>query len=165
MTSAFFSILLNDASRLLRPETVTVLSPHPSSINPSSPYESHPNATPLLALSDLSTFFSTPLPATVHSAKSINTKPRQTNTHVTHKVAFYAARIISTPSNVLSTLADELMLRAEVVKREGLHETEMGSEDPQRRMIELSETERKVAQLPKSEGRQEAKPIVIEELA
>lgn len=164
MTSAFFSILLNDASRLLRPKAVTVLSPHPSSINPSSPYESHPNNTSLLALSDLSAFFSTSLPVNSHSTKSTNSKPRQTNTHITHKLTFYAARIISTPSNVLSILADELMLRAEVVRREGLHETERGSEDPKRRMIELSETERKVVQLPKSKGRREAKPVVIEEL-
>ncbi|KAK7687637.1 hypothetical protein QCA50_008852 [Cerrena zonata] len=164
MTSAFFSILLNDASRLLRPKAVTVLSPHPSSTNTSSPYESHPNTTSLLALSDLSVFFSTPLPVNARSAKSTNSKPHQTNTHVTHKVAFYAARIISTPSNVLSTLADELMLRAEVVRREGMSETGRGNEDPKRRMIELSETERKVVQLPKSEGGREAKPIVIEEL-
>lgn len=166
MTSAFFSVLLYDAARLLRPVPVTVLPSHSSSTGAFSSFESHPNTTTLLALSDLSEFFSTPLPANAHSSKSINSKSRQTNTHITHKVTFYAARVISTPTQVLTNLADELMLRAEVVRRESTDESEKGNGDGERRMIELSETEKQAIQSPKSTGDgRETRRVVIEELA
>ncbi|CAL1715449.1 unnamed protein product [Somion occarium] len=152
MTSTFFAILLNDASKLLRPSPVTVL---PNDTTSSSPYESHTNANALRALSDLSSFFS--------STKG--DKPRPANVHITHKLTFYAARIISTPTNVLGMLADEVMLKAEAVKREG---AQAETEKKPTRPIELTEAEKSQAsgreKVEALSSIERGKRVVIEEL-
>ena len=138
MTSSFFAVLLNDASKLLRPSPVTVLPTNLTPTSPSSPYQSHPNSQTLLALSDLSSLFSTAL-SIPNDSSNASLKLRQPNTHITHKLIFYAARIISTPTDVLRMLADELMLRAELARREGAQGEQKNEEG---KMIELSEAEK-----------------------
>ncbi|OCH87816.1 hypothetical protein OBBRIDRAFT_813960 [Obba rivulosa] len=110
VNAQLFSLLLRDVSTLLRPSTVSVLS-STSTDNLSS----HPSATLLLALSDLSALFSAPAPASAPGVAPTPPKPSA----AAHKLAFYAAHVASTPAAVLRMLADEAVLRAEVVGREG----------------------------------------------
>jgi hypothetical protein len=102
MTPSFFSLLMCDAAKLLRPSTVVAIS---TTGNPDS-FMEHPSANALLVLSDTSTLFQS------QPAKSSAPNP------ITAKLAFYAARIVSTPSYVLIALADEAVARAKLVERE-----------------------------------------------
>ncbi|KAJ3482588.1 hypothetical protein NLI96_g6878 [Meripilus lineatus] len=93
------SILLQDVSKLLRPSPVTVLSDNPSL------HSSHPNYTALLALSDIASIFQPSNPK---------------GNHITHKLKFYAAKILATPTVVVAMLSEEVMTRAKRAEKEGL---------------------------------------------
>lgn len=161
MTSTFFAILLNDASKLLRPSPVTVLPTELTPASPSPSYASHPNSQTLLALSDLSSLFSA-TPSIHHDSSKPRPKPYQPNAHITHKLTFYAARIISTPTDVLRMLADELMLRVELVRREGAQGEQKNTEG---RMIELSDAEKMDVGQPKlGPELHQRRRVTIEEL-
>lgn len=101
MAPPFFALLMRDAARLLRPSSVVPL----VSTEPTESFADHPSASALLALSDVSGLFerletsSTPHP-------------------VSAKLAFYAARVVSTPTYILAALADEAMARAGLVEQE-----------------------------------------------
>lgn len=108
MTPQSLALLLRDTSALLRPPPVRVLAPSADDL------AAHPSAALLLALSDLSALFSGPS-APPSSAAPAPAKPSA----AAHKLAFYAAHAARTPPAVLRMLADEAVLRAEVVAREG----------------------------------------------
>lgn len=148
MTPAFFALLLRDSATLLRPSTVVELGDaiQGSSSNTlggsvSRDLEGHPSANTLRALSDLSTLFS----GSVHSSSSASsasssapsraaTKPTAATSkhiHVTHKLTFYAAHVLSVPPLLLRALADEAACRAEIVAREGV-DVQSGSGNTQR---------------------------------
>ncbi|EMD38803.1 hypothetical protein CERSUDRAFT_92834 [Gelatoporia subvermispora B] len=111
-----FALLLRDTSTLIRPSTVTVVSPSPSSSS-TADLSSHPSATLLLALSDVSALFSPPPQAP--PAPSPTPPPPQKPSPAAHKLVFYAAHIAGAPPAVLRMLADEAVLQAEAVLREG----------------------------------------------
>jgi hypothetical protein len=90
------SVLLQDASILMRPHSVTEI---PNGPDAEKSMHSHPSSSCLLVLSDIAALFAR---ASKH-------------THVGHKLVFYAAHLMSTPSFVLSVLADELSERAKLM--------------------------------------------------
>jgi len=94
MSNALFSLLLRDAAFLLTPIFVTELAG--STSNSETMARSHPHSTSVLALSDLFDVF------------SIEDGDKAEN-HITHKINFYAAYIMSTPSVVLRGLVQEMM--------------------------------------------------------
>ncbi|KAJ3482592.1 hypothetical protein NLI96_g6876 [Meripilus lineatus] len=99
LNPTLLSILLHDVSKLLRPSPVIVLSEN------SSPHSSHPHYMALLALSDIASIFQPPNPK---------------GNHITHKLKFYAAKILTTPTVVLAILSEEVMTRAKRAEKEGL---------------------------------------------
>ncbi|KAI0825502.1 hypothetical protein BC629DRAFT_1447878 [Irpex lacteus] len=102
MTPAFFALLMRDAAKLLQPATVVALS------DPTGQrLDEHPSANALLAFSDISNVFQ------LSASKKTSTNP------TVAKLAFYAARIINTPSSVLIALSSEAIARAKLVEREG----------------------------------------------
>ncbi|KAF5316000.1 hypothetical protein D9619_006332 [Psilocybe cf. subviscida] len=110
-TGDLFSVLLRDAARLMRPFAITELS------NDDSPTgnmisAAHPLTMPLLMLSDLYHLYE----------KSAVPGPAQSNTknnHVTLKLWFYANHILSTPHQILWTLAGELEAEARRYEQQG----------------------------------------------
>jgi len=84
-----FSLLLRDASTLIQPLAVTAV--HTNPIDPAT----HPHVNLVLMLSDLARLF---------EREGNNQKP----SHVVHKLLFYAAHVLSTPSPVLRALALQL---------------------------------------------------------
>ncbi|KAF8967705.1 hypothetical protein BDZ97DRAFT_1656008, partial [Flammula alnicola] len=111
MTSELFSLLLGDAARLLKPLRVTHVMPTSVEMPTSEALvlPSHPHIMPVLVLSDLNELFS-PAP---RLGSSQDSQVRSKGNHVTHKLLFYAVHILSTPSVILETLADEMTTRAE----------------------------------------------------
>lgn len=109
MTPSFFALLMRDASQLLRPSIVMPLSSHPPPEDTATPppLDDHPCSQALFALSDISSLFSEPA----------SSKPGPNPSSA--KLAFYAARIASTPTYILKALADEASVRASLVEREG----------------------------------------------
>jgi hypothetical protein len=65
--------------------------------------DSHPQRLALLAISDLIRLFET------YQAGS-NAEIRPSNNHITHKLTFYAAHLLSTPSHRFATLAEESLI-------------------------------------------------------
>lgn len=105
MNSTLFSLLLHDTSRLIRPLPVTMATSHttpPKEIDPTS----HPHLNLILVLSDLSRLFELCLSRKV------------SRNHVTHKLMFYAAHVLSTPSPVLSALVEEIMQMTHIYESE-----------------------------------------------
>lgn len=94
MSNTLFSLLLRDAAFLLTPISVTELTG--STANSETMARSHPHSTSVLALSDLYDVFS-------------NEDGDKAENHITHKIIFYAAYILSTPSVVLRGLVQEMM--------------------------------------------------------
>ncbi|TFK39930.1 hypothetical protein BDQ12DRAFT_590462, partial [Crucibulum laeve] len=110
MTSDLFALLLRDAVELIKPRRVTQVessSPNTSDIDPSS----HPHNMLLFVFSDLSRLFET-LPS--NSSANEKLKPN----HVTYKLLFYAAHILSTPTPILQMLDEELSARARGFEQE-----------------------------------------------
>lgn len=97
------SLLLHDAAQLLRPRVVTVVSPSTGAL------ESHPKASSILVLSDLLKIFQ----PVGRSKQGSNSVTRQN--HVTMKLSFYIAHILSTPSAILSSLCDEIVAQSNTV--------------------------------------------------
>jgi hypothetical protein len=100
MTNELFSLLLRDAAFLLTPLFVTELAKSETMVR------SHPHSISILALSDLYDMF------LIEDDDKKRTGHRRGN-HITHKLIFYAAHILSTPSVVLRTLVQEMMDKAE----------------------------------------------------
>ncbi|KAI0337402.1 hypothetical protein BDW22DRAFT_1415935 [Trametopsis cervina] len=112
IASSLFALLMRDAATLLRPAPVVAIS---ESVSESSHAEldDHPAANALLALSDLSALFA-------HSSRPKATASQSSAPNPTvAKLAFYAARIVHTPSQVLHALVGEVAARAKLVEREG----------------------------------------------
>ena len=107
MRSELFALLLRDTAELIRPLPVTMVFAHQKSseIDPAT----HPHLNTILVLSDLTRLFET--------SPSLKTSSMTRPDHVTHKLAFYAAHILSTPSPVLRALAKELLQSALVYQR------------------------------------------------
>ena len=105
MTKELFSLLLRDAGLLLTPLLVTELTttPGPTTYSETMVY-SHPHIISILALSDLYDMFSVDDDEKGHKGN-----------HITHKLIFYAAHILSTPSDVLRTLVQEMIDKAEMI--------------------------------------------------
>lgn len=108
-SSDLFALLLQDAAHLLKPLWVTQLSSQPTQRGVD--YSSHPHGTPLLVLSDLSRLFSSPLRLAGSSSTA------GTN-HVTRKILFYLAYILSTPTTVLQNISRESAERADMYREE-----------------------------------------------
>jgi hypothetical protein len=107
MTAQFFSLLLRDTARLLRPAPVTVLPSNPASDNATSAayidecvLKLHASCVAVLALSDLS--------KVVETQKKKGTGQN----YMTRKLTFYAAQILSMPKQALVSISDELLARS-----------------------------------------------------
>ncbi|KAJ3516942.1 hypothetical protein NLJ89_g819 [Agrocybe chaxingu] len=115
MTSELLTLLLRDAAHLLNPRHVTEIT---SEVAEQSSQEtlvpaSHPHSMPILVLSDLHGLF-------------LNRPPKTPVNHITRKIVFYAAHVLSTPSLVLQTLVRELVSTAEkYAQAEGLESARM----------------------------------------
>lgn len=101
MTASFLAMLLRDTGQLLRPQLVTA-SPAADGVR----WTDHPHRLAILVLSDLSELFQSP-----------GGRPN----HVTHKLLFYAAHILSTPSPLLADLSNEIMERSRILESEAQH--------------------------------------------
>ena len=91
--TSLMSLLLHDTAHLLRPQMVTILLPKP---NAGTLPPSHPNATSIRVLSDISGLFSSP----------------QRQNHKTLKLSYYATHVLSTPTPILVAMSNELVVRA-----------------------------------------------------
>ena len=115
MTNELFSLLLRDAALLLTPLFVTELTTASGSTARSETMvRSHPHSISIRALSDLYDMFSV-------ECGQDNDKKRIGNhrgNHITHKLIFYAAHILSTPSDVLRTLVQEMIDKAKMMEKE-----------------------------------------------
>ncbi|KAG6869226.1 hypothetical protein C0993_009090 [Termitomyces sp. T159_Od127] len=110
VSSELFAVLLKDIAHLICPLPVTGVALGTQS---EEYYDaaSHPHLNTVLALSDLAKLFEHPM--------------NGTKSHVTHKLLFYAARIISTPSWILRTLAEDLAKRSAVYQTADNSEIEL----------------------------------------
>lgn len=102
MTNELFSLLLQDAALLLTPLFVTELTTSPGSAT----VRSHPNSMAIFALSDLHDMF----------LIGGQDEDKKRGNHITHKLMFYAAHILSTPSVILRTLVQEMIDKAEMIE-------------------------------------------------
>lgn len=127
MTRPFFSVLIHDTARLLRPSVVTEVSAALSRSEQAYPdLEGHPSANTLRVLSDLSKFFSDasrsrgPPPPSDFSGPvpTSNASSTLKTNHITHKLMFYAAHVLSVPAILLRALCDELDSRAQTIIQE-----------------------------------------------
>ena len=109
MTKELFSLLLRDAGLLLTPLFVTELTTPPGPTTKSETMvRSHPHSISILALSDLYDMFSA----------DDDKKSHNKGNYITRKLIFYAAHILSTPSDVLRTLVQEMIDKAEMIESE-----------------------------------------------
>ncbi|KAH6916035.1 hypothetical protein BKA70DRAFT_1254575 [Coprinopsis sp. MPI-PUGE-AT-0042] len=95
---AMLAVLLEDAAKLVTPLEVVEITTAPSEA-PSLDLLSHPHQIPLLLMSDLHSFFSRGM-----ESRQIPNSMK----HLTHKLVFYAAHMISMPTPLLRGLAREL---------------------------------------------------------
>ena len=113
MTNELFSLLLRDAALLLTPLFVTELTTTPgpkTKFDSETMVRSHPHSISILALSDLHDTF------LIERGQDHDDNRR--GNHITHKLVFYAAQILSTPSVVLRTLVHEMIDKAEMIEKE-----------------------------------------------
>lgn len=112
MTNELLSILLRDAATLLAPLFVTELATPSSAARSETVVCSHPHCMAVLALSDIHDMFS------IECRQDGDTEPpgRRKGNHITHKLIFYAAHILSTPSVILRALAQEMMDKAALIR-------------------------------------------------
>jgi len=106
MNPELFGFLLGDAARLIRPLPVTEL-PNQPIRNSDVPLTSHPHINPILVLSDMTKLF-----------EATSRDQKRAMNHVSPKLLFYAAHILSTPSSILQAVAQELVKRASTYKEE-----------------------------------------------
>ncbi|KAI0684010.1 hypothetical protein BC835DRAFT_1392190 [Cytidiella melzeri] len=111
MVPAFFALLIRDAARLLRPQPVVFLPEASSGLG--LKLNDHPCSNALLALSDVSSLFQSSPRGVANTLKPSPPDP------TVAKLAFYAARIITTSTSVLRSLCDEALARADLLEREG----------------------------------------------
>lgn len=119
MTPELFSLLLSDASALVRPSSVTPIDIQPTAVNTATAdfdIASHPHKSLILVLSDLAKLFQSLHPS--NDSVSHNPKPNQ----IIHKLLFYAAHILSTPSLLLRAVAQELADRSITVKQQSVND-------------------------------------------
>jgi hypothetical protein len=103
-----FSLILEDASIILRPRVVTevkgVIEPDRSgNITP----DSHPNEAVLRVLSDMATLYG-------HGDVERST-PKRRDVATSHKLEYYAARVVCVPAMTLRVLADEVLARSKLI--------------------------------------------------
>ncbi|KAG6890083.1 hypothetical protein C0995_012032 [Termitomyces sp. Mi166 len=98
VSSELFAVLLKDAAHLICPLPVTAV---PLGSGPEGYFDvpSHPHLNVVLALSDLAKLLERPINGTKKS-------------HVTYKLLFYAAHVLSTPPAIFRVLAEELTERS-----------------------------------------------------
>jgi hypothetical protein len=124
MTGDLFALLLQDAAHLLKPLRITQIAPVSATMPASDRVPpTHPHSMPVLVLSDLNGLFS----ATSERNASQDNSMRRKDTHITHKLLFYAAHILSTPSVILDAVANEMRARAGGYRSQ---EKRRGSEGP-----------------------------------
>lgn len=112
MTNELFSLILRDAAFLLTPVYVTELTTSSSSTAKSeTAVSSHSHGTSILALSDLHDVFSIEYG---RDGIKERTGYRRRN-HITQKLIFYAAHILSTPTIILRALVQEMMDKAQMI--------------------------------------------------
>ena len=117
MTNKVFSLLLRDAALLLTPRFVTELTTSPGTMTKSETMvRSHPHSISILALSDLYDMFSGECGQ--DDDKKQHTGHHRKESHITHKLIFYAAHILSTPSDVLRALVQEIIDKAEMTEKD-----------------------------------------------
>ncbi|KIM90558.1 hypothetical protein PILCRDRAFT_812311 [Piloderma croceum F 1598] len=110
-------VLLCDTAQLLRPRVVTDVSPSTSgaedakaSDDPTrSTLDSHPSLSSLLVLSDLFKLF-----------ESRQRRSAERQNHVTMKISFYAAHIMSTPSSILGHVSEKIVARSKILEGRAL---------------------------------------------
>ncbi|KAJ3833693.1 hypothetical protein F5878DRAFT_518329, partial [Lentinula raphanica] len=85
-----FSVLMQDTATLLRPQPIVVAVDVPS----------HPHRNAVYVLSDLHRLFS------IADRTDPNHNPHS-HSHITHKLLFYTAHVLSTPSVILRSVSDE----------------------------------------------------------
>ncbi|KDR80603.1 hypothetical protein GALMADRAFT_222197 [Galerina marginata CBS 339.88] len=107
MTSSLFSVLLRDSAQLIKPLRITPVAPS-SNETDGMLSSSHPHSMPVLVLSDIDKLLMDKFHIKDGQESQTNSKPN----HITHKLRFYAAHILSTPSSILGSLSDEMMARA-----------------------------------------------------
>ncbi|KAF8637587.1 hypothetical protein AX17_002656 [Amanita inopinata Kibby_2008] len=107
VTSQAFATLLSDCARLLKPLKV---SPAPSLANASEIDPTcHPHCMPALVLSDLGRLFS--------QSTMVESNVRGLN-HITQKLLYYEAYILSTPSHILQLVSSRLETKSQDVEME-----------------------------------------------
>ncbi|KAF7969456.1 hypothetical protein HWV62_27299 [Athelia sp. TMB] len=110
------SMILQDAAKLIRPSPVIVLDSSTTSPvieNSGAVSGRHPCVSAILVLSDLSKLFG-------RTKTQKGDAGSQGSNHVTLKLLFYAVQIISTPTVILTGLAEEAALRSKVIEREAV---------------------------------------------
>lgn len=113
-----FSLLLHDASELMRPKAVTVVSTSASHSQSGASAmraipSDHPSIASIRVLSDISKLLES-----VESRKDSIDGPLSHQNHKTLKLSFYAGQIISTPSTILVGVANEVAARSRAVEKE-----------------------------------------------
>lgn len=98
MNSKLFSLLLRDTMVLIRPLPITTILPHDTQ-STGLDTASHPHLNLILVLSDLSRVFDSV------SCKSSHT----VSNHIIHKLMFYVAHVLSTPSLIFCALVEEIL--------------------------------------------------------
>ena len=131
--------LLRDASKLVRPHLVTALlddsETKPPVIDPAGSGQlQHADNDTTAALGDIAALFSTrdthiPIPKEIH---------------VSHKLAFYAARVISIPTPVLHMLGQELATKAASLERQAMDTPGKSTAQRSQLIIDDEEPRRKV---------------------
>lgn len=106
VTTETFSLLLRDAAILLRPLTISLITPSIPGPGTAGYLASQPQCLPLLVLSDLIQLFES-------ATKRQN--------YVTHKLRFFASHVFATPPMVFRDLAEEVSARSLAIQRDGFH--------------------------------------------
>lgn len=108
MSSDTFSLILQDTSILLRPRAVVEV----KAVMESDGYGntspgSHPNEMVLRVLSDMARLYG-------HDNPGKSTRERR-DAATSHKLGFYAARVVCVPATTLRVLADEVFARSKLI--------------------------------------------------
>ncbi|KAJ3817361.1 hypothetical protein F5880DRAFT_1493074, partial [Lentinula raphanica] len=94
-----FSVLMQDTATLLRPQPIA------TAVAVTADVPSHPNRNTVYALSDLHRLFTISLGGKGEKGEQAK---GEKGAHVAHKLLFYSAHVLSTPSVVLRSVADEV---------------------------------------------------------
>ena len=108
MSSNTFSLILQDASILLRPRAVIeVKAVMESDGSGNTSPDSQPNEMVLRVLSDMARLYG-------HDNPGKSTRERR-DAATSHKLGFYAARVVCVPAMTLRVLADEVLARSKLI--------------------------------------------------